>query len=28
VAVFLIIIFYRKDLDDSLNQIFPKKWET
>ena len=25
VAVFLIIIFYRKDLDDSLNQIFPKK---
>ena len=25
VAVFLIILFYRKDLDDSLNQIFPKK---
>ena len=25
VAVFLIIIFYRKDLDESLNQIFPKK---
>lgn len=24
VAVILIIIFYRKDLDDSLNQIFPK----
>ena len=25
VAVFLVIIFYRKDLDESLNQIFPKK---
>ena len=25
VAVILIIIFYRKDLDVSLNQIFPKK---
>ena len=25
VAVFLIILFYRKDLDESLNQIFPKK---
>lgn len=25
VAVILIIIFYRKDLDESLNQIFPKK---
>ena len=25
VAVFLIIIFYRKDLDVSLNHIFPKK---
>jgi signal peptidase II len=25
VAVFLIIIFYRKDLDASLEQIFPKK---
>ena len=25
VAVFLIIFFYRKDLDESLNQIFPKK---
>ena len=25
VAVFLIIIFYRKDLDESLNRIFPKK---
>ena len=25
VAVCLIILFYRKDLDDSLNQIFPKK---
>lgn len=25
VAVFLIILFYRKDLDNSLNQIFPKK---
>jgi signal peptidase II len=25
IAVFLLIIFYRKDLDDSLNQIFPKK---
>ena len=25
VAVFLIILFYRKDLDDSLNQIYPKK---
>jgi signal peptidase II len=25
VAVILIILFYRKDLDDSLNQIFPKK---
>lgn len=25
VAVFLIIIFYRKDLDNSLNLIFPKK---
>ena len=24
VAVFLIILFYRKDLDESLNQIFPK----
>ena len=27
VAVILIIIFFRKDLDDSLNQIFPKKEE-
>lgn len=27
VAVILIIIFYRKDLDDSLNQWFPKKEE-
>lgn len=25
VAVFLIVLFYRKDLDESLNQIFPKK---
>ena len=25
VAVFLIILFYRKDLDESLNRIFPKK---
>ena len=25
VAVFLLILFYRKDLDESLNQIFPKK---
>ena len=25
VAVIVIIIFYRKDLDESLNQIFPKK---
>ena len=25
VAVFLIILFYRKDLDDSVNQLFPKK---
>lgn len=25
VAVFLIIFFYRKDLDESLNKIFPKK---
>ena len=25
VAVFLIILFYRKDLDESLNQVFPKK---
>ena len=25
VAVFLIILFYRKDLDECLNQIFPKK---
>lgn len=27
VAVILIIIFYRKDLDNSLNQCFPKKGE-
>jgi signal peptidase II len=27
VAVLLIIIFYRKDLDQSLEQIFPKKSE-
>ena len=27
VAVILIIIFFRKDLDDRLNQIFPKKEE-
>ena len=25
VAVFCFILFYRKDLEDSLNQIFPKK---
>ena len=25
VAVFLLILFYRKNLDESLNQIFPKK---
>ena len=25
VAVFLLILFYRKDLDESLNQIFPKE---
>ena len=25
VAVVLVLIFYRKDLDNSLNQIFPKK---
>ena len=25
VAVFLLVLFYRKDLDESLNQIFPKK---
>ena len=25
VAVFLLVLFYRKDLDGSLNQIFPKK---